>query len=82
MSEATFDQEDGGCAFTDEDFERRYYSPQQTISTSAAGNAQGGPKPQDVPNTARAGRSPNKFMRTLLRRRLAAAARLEGMRTP
>jgi len=72
MSESTFDQEDGGFTFTEEDFERRYYCPQENISTPGA---RGGLKPHNVPNTAPARRGPNKFMRTLLRRRLAAAAR-------
>jgi hypothetical protein len=75
MSEATFDQEGGGFTFTDEDFERRYYSPQQNISRSGTGGAGGGFNPHDLPNTAQTRRSPNRFMRTLLRRRLAAAAR-------
>jgi hypothetical protein len=74
MSEATFDQEDGGFTFTDEDFERRYYSPHENISTSGVGGA-GGLKPPNLPNTGQARRGPNKFMRTLLRRRLAVAAR-------
>jgi hypothetical protein len=77
MSESTFDQEDGGFAFTDEDFERRYYCPKENISTSGVGAAGSGIKPRDVPSTAQTRRGPNRFMRTLLRRRLAAAARLE-----
>jgi hypothetical protein len=77
MSEATFDQEDGGFTFSDEDFERRYYSRQQNISASGAGGVAGGIKSYNLPTSAQARRGPNRFMRTLLRRRLAAAARLE-----
>jgi|307.fasta_scaffold58555_2 hypothetical protein len=76
MSEATFDEDDGGFAFTDEDFERRYYS-QENNSTSGAGGISGKINLQGVRSTAQARRSPNRFMRTLLRRRLAAAARVE-----
>jgi hypothetical protein len=74
MSEATFDQEDGGFTFSDEDFERRYYSPEGNTPSSGAGRATRAATPQAAPNTARQARSPNKFMRTLLRRRLASAA--------
>ena len=74
MSEPRFDQEDNGFTFTDEDFERRYYSPAGNTPPSSARRATGAATPQAAPNTARLGRSPNKFMRTLLRRRLASAA--------
>jgi hypothetical protein len=75
MSESAFDQEDGGFTFTDKDFERRYYSSQKNISTSGAGGAEGRLKAQAIHDGAQARRTPNKFMRTLLRRRLASAAR-------
>jgi hypothetical protein len=62
-------KEDDGCfTFSEEDFERRY-SPEETPgrtnpSYSAA---------QAQPPAARIGRSRNRFMRALLRRRLAAS---------
>jgi hypothetical protein len=74
MSQPTFDQEDGGFTFTDEDFERRYYAPEENIPTSGAGGSAGAVNSQAVPSATRVRRSPNKFMRTLLRRRLASAA--------
>ena len=65
------EEEDLGLTFSDEDFERRYSS--EEIS-GAAGPAQpAAPAPE--PPTAPIGRSRNRFMRTLLRRRLAASSR-------
>jgi hypothetical protein len=65
------EEEDGGLTFSDEDFDRRY------SSGGASGAA--GPSRPAVPTTntptAPIGRSRNTFMRTLLRRRLAAASR-------
>jgi hypothetical protein len=75
MSEATFDREDGGFTFTDADFERRYYAPEEDIPASGSSSSAGAVNRQTVPGTTQVKRSPNKFMRTLLRRRLASAAR-------
>jgi hypothetical protein len=72
MSEPTFDQEDGGFAFTDADFERRYYGSDENLPAAGAGGAV---NQQTLPGAADVRRSPNKFMRALLRRRLASAAR-------
>jgi hypothetical protein len=64
------EEEDLGLTFSDEDFERRY-------SSEEASGAAGPSSAASAPNTPAApiGRSRNKFMRTLLRRRLAAAGR-------
>ena len=63
------EEEDVGLTFSDEDFERRYSSEE---SSEAAGpSSPAGPAPPEAP-TAQIGRSRNRFMRTLLRRRLAA----------
>ncbi len=76
MSEPTFDQEEGGFTLTDEDFERRYYSPEENIPAASGSGASGGAvKPQGIPSAARPSGSRNRFMRTLLRRRLASSAR-------
>jgi hypothetical protein len=65
------EEEDVGLTFSDEDFDRRY------SSEGASGGA--GPSrsvvPATKPSTAPIGRSRNRFMRTLLRRRLAASGR-------
>jgi hypothetical protein len=65
------EEEERGLTFSDEDFDRRYSS--EGISGAA------GPSRPVVPATkppaAQVGRSRNRFMRTLLRRRLAAAGR-------
>ena len=70
MSEQMMDQEDGGFAFTDEDFERRY-TP-ETASPSASGPSCPANQPAK-PLATRIIRSRNKFMRTLIRRRLASS---------
>jgi len=76
MSEPTFDQKEGGFTFTDEDFERRYCSPEENIQAASGSDASAGRvKPQGMPGAARPGSSRNRFMRTLLRRRLAWSAR-------
>jgi len=65
------EEEDAGLTFSDEDFERRY-------SSEGASGAAGPSRPiapATKPPTALIGRSRNKFMRTLLRRRLAASGR-------
>ena len=71
MSEDVFDQEDGGFTFTDQDFERRYYSRETNVrSTRGSGNPSLPASRQAHPGADPIGRSRNKFMRTLLRRRL------------
>jgi hypothetical protein len=64
------EEEDVGLTFSDEDFDRRY---------SEAASATAGPSrpvaSATKPPAAQIGRSRNRFMRTLLRRRLAAAGR-------
>jgi hypothetical protein len=55
--------------FSDEDFERRYSSEEPTASSS------GPTAQQTVPLAGQPSRSRNRFMRSLLRRRLAAAGR-------
>jgi len=65
------EEEDGGLTFSDEDFDRRY-------SSEGASGAAGPSRPvvpTTIPPTTPIGRSRNTFMRTLLRRRLAAASR-------
>jgi hypothetical protein len=65
------EQEDFGLTFSDEDFERRY-------SSEEAPGAPGPCRPltpATKPPAAPIGRSRNRFMRTLLRRRLAASGR-------
>ena len=63
------EEDDLGLTFSDEDFERRYSSEE------ASGSA--GPSRPAAPATKApvAQISRNKFMRTLLRRRLAASGR-------
>jgi len=63
-------EEDMGLTFSDADFEQRYSSEE------ASGAAAPSPPPASPkPPAAQIGRSPNRFMRTLLRRRLAASCR-------
>ena len=61
------EEEPGGLTFSDADFERRY-SPERVTEPA---NPSGSAAPSTKPNTAPIGRSHNRFMRTLLRRRLA-----------
>ncbi len=65
------EKEDSGFTFSDEDFERRYSSqePAETAPSRAAASA-------TKPVTTQLVRSRNRFMRTLLRRRLAASGRI------
>jgi hypothetical protein len=65
------EQEDVGVTFSDEGFERRYSSEDQTeaVPRSRTAPAAKGSAPTFV-------RSRNRFMRTLLRRRLAASGRI------
>ena len=70
MSDEIFDQADGGFTFTDQDFERRYYSPETNVpSAPGAGNPSPPAARQAHAGADPTGRSRNKFMRTLLRRR-------------
>ena len=65
------EEEDGGLTFSDEDFDRRY-------SSERASGAAGPSRPAasaTLPPAAQIGHSRNRFMRTLLRRRLAASGR-------
>jgi len=73
MSEETFDGEEDGFTFSDEDFGRRYFPEQNLRSASGASNSSGARNHQAKPNTARTHGGGNSFMRAL-RRRLAAAA--------
>jgi hypothetical protein len=65
------EEEDVGLTFSEEDFDRRY--------SSEEGSGAAGPSrpavPAANPPAAQIGRSRNRFMRTLLRRRLAASSR-------
>jgi hypothetical protein len=65
------EEEDVGLTFSDEDFDRRY--------SSGGASEVAGPSrsvaPATKPSAAPIGRSRNRFMRTLLRRRLAASSR-------
>ena len=74
MSKPTFDQDDSGFTFTDEDFERRYYTSARNTPPPGAGIAAPAAGPRATPTATQPARSPNKFTRTLLRRRLASAA--------
>ncbi len=65
------EEEDVGLTFSDEDFERRYSSEEASGAASPSGPATPATKPPIAP----IGRSRNRFMRTLLRRRLAASGR-------
>jgi hypothetical protein len=65
------EEEDGGLTFSDSDFERRYSSE----DASAAAGPSRPVAPATNPPAAQTGRSRNRFMRTLLRRRLAASGR-------
>lgn len=65
------EEEDIGLTFSDEDFDRRYSSEE----ISGAARPSHPAAPASPPATAQIGRSRNRFMRTLLRRRLAAASR-------
>ncbi len=65
------EEEDVGLTFSDEDFDRRYSSE----GASGAASPSRPVAPATKPPAAQVGRSRNRFMRTLLRRRLAAAGR-------
>jgi hypothetical protein len=61
------EDEDFSFTFSDEDFERRYSSEESAISSSHPAAQQAKALP------GQPSRSRNRFMRTLLRRRLAAS---------
>ena len=65
------EEEDVGLTFSDEDFERRYSSEEASVAARPSRPA----APATTPAAAPIGRSRNRFMRTLLRRRFAAAGR-------
>jgi hypothetical protein len=66
--------EDDALTFSDEDFERRYSA--DAAASSEAGSGPSTPVGQQgQPLATHSGRSRNRFMRTLIRRRLASAAR-------
>jgi len=65
------EEEDVGLTFSEEDFDRRYSSEG---APAAAGASRPVAPPTNTP-AAPIGRSRNRFMRTLLRRRLAASGR-------
>jgi hypothetical protein len=65
------EEKDPGLTFSDADFERRYSS--EEASEAAAPSPP--PAASPAPPAAQIGRSRNRFMRTLLRRRLAASGR-------
>ena len=65
------EEEDLGLTFSDEDFDRRYSSE----GVPAAAGPSRPVVPAAKPPAAQIVRSRNRFMRTLLRRRLAASGR-------
>ena len=69
MSDAIFEDDEGGFIFSDEDFGRRYFPEQKTAS---AGNPSRSANQQGKTNIASIHGGGNSFMRAL--RRLAAAA--------
>ena len=64
-------EEDVGLTFSDEDFERRYSSEKASGAAGPSRSVAAATQPPPAPIS----RSRNRFMRTLLRRRLAAAGR-------
>ena len=65
------EEEDRGLTFSDEDFERHYSCEEESGAAGRSRPAASAP----TPLTTQIGRSRNRFMRTLLRRRLAASGR-------
>jgi hypothetical protein len=72
MSEKPVQNEDGRLTFSDEDFERRYLPEKAASAVSGAGHPSPIATAQAQPLSAGTGRSRNRFMRTLIRRRLAS----------
>jgi hypothetical protein len=68
-----WDEDDAFLTFSDENFERRY-SPDAASSEAGPAPLSNPAAQQGQPLASRIGRSRNKFMRTLIRRRLASAA--------
>jgi hypothetical protein len=66
------EQEDAPCTFSDEDFERRY-SPEEGAPAAGSGHPRAAAQ-QTQPLATTMGRSRNRFMRTLLRRRFLSSA--------
>ena len=64
------EEEDVGLTFSDEDFDRRYSAEAESATAPSQPVASA-----TKPPAAQIGRSRNRFMRTLLRRRLAASGR-------
>jgi len=73
MSEETFDHEENGFTFSDEDFGRRYFSEQKPPSSADLKNLSRRANQQAYANIVRIHGGGNSFMRAL-RRRLAAPA--------
>jgi hypothetical protein len=73
MSEKMAGQEEIRLTFSDEDFESRYSTEEAIASASGAGRSSRPATQHPQPLATPIGRSRNKFMRTLLRRRLYAA---------
>ena len=65
------EEEDVGLTFSDEDFDRRYSAEAASATAGPSQTAASAAKPP----AAQTGRSRNRFMRTLLHRRLAASGR-------
>jgi hypothetical protein len=68
------EQEDAGFTFSEADFDRRYSTDEDAPSASATGHPSHSPNPRAQPPAAPIGRSRNRFMRTLLRRRMSSSA--------
>jgi hypothetical protein len=67
-------EEEGiGLTFSDEDFDRRYSSESASAPAGPAASPSTSPAGRPKPLAPPIGRSRNKFMRTLIRRRLAAS---------
>jgi hypothetical protein len=73
MSEKPVQNDDGRLTFSDEDFERRYSPQKAASSVSGAGRPSPAAAAQAQPPSPGTGRSRNRFMRTLLRRRLTSS---------
>jgi hypothetical protein len=65
--------EDSALTFSDEDFERRYSLEEGGSSASGSPTSSRSAARQTQPLAPQLGRSRNRFMRTLLRRRMASS---------